>query len=735
MKKKVFDLRLYAEALRQLRSFVILSLLPLLFSACYPSLHIISIWTTMFNTSELRAEYLPSYMTAVTLHPYLPHLCLLIAPLLTFRVFSFLNSRKDSDYYHSVPQNRLCLYGSFLAAVWTCLALLIFGSSLFSGICVAWIRPGFISFRWTELFRYAAGSFFLSLYVSAASACAAALCGTLLTSVITAFLLIFAPRLILHYLAQGVFSASRVLLRDHTFFLIDSRFHLPSVVFQNLLMTLQKYAPAYTYTPENPPGLDNLLRSPVQWYTVGLAILWALLAAFLFVRRRSETAELPAISPLINSAVGLLLAFLVCLKTLLSLVEVLVQRRSYVGSVWLRVLPVFLLAVLVLFLYHLVSSRKLSSLKNALRSLPILLIMSLLFCGIPLLAGSAVDHFRPAAEEIESVRYLGDGSHLEDTTDEFFREATAQASLRSPLLNQLCADGLRTLLDADPHDDNFMEGGMLLKVAIRAEGKDHYRMIFVSQENYQKLIEEFSQNESFMRCYKAFPDADDPSLTLDSPTEISRKRLPPLYQALLKDAAAASDADWYHLIKEETANRESALEYLSIQFQENDEIKRLMLPITPHFPALWNAFWEAREQTARQYRPLLLTQLERLSRFPISGSSEYGIILSISRPGEEPDSQRVFLTNSNGTWLINHSDPAEAILAELAKYLREEGAGPLDPNQPLTEINYVAPLLETDGSSSQRCSLHTFFCADVSLLPALAPYFASVEEPQPIPVN
>ena len=91
MKKKVFDLRLYTEALRQLRSFVIFSLLPLLFSACYPSLHIISIWTTMFNTSELRAEYLPSYMTAVTLHPYLPHLCLLIAPLLTFRVFSFLN--------------------------------------------------------------------------------------------------------------------------------------------------------------------------------------------------------------------------------------------------------------------------------------------------------------------------------------------------------------------------------------------------------------------------------------------------------------------------------------------------------------------------------------------------------------------------------------------------------------------------------------------------------------------
>ena len=732
MKKKVFDLRLYTEALRQLRSFVIFSLLPLLFSACYPSLHIISIWTTMFNTSELRAEYLPSYMTAVTLHPYLPHLCLLIAPLLTFRVFSFLNSRKGSDYYHAVPQNRLCLYGSFLAAVWTCLALLIFGSSLLSGICVAWIRPGFISFSWMELFRFAVGSFCMSLYVSAASACAAALCGTLFTSVVAALLFVFAPRLILYYLAQGVFSASPVLLKDHTFFLIDSRFHMPGVVFQNLLITLQKYMPAYTL--ETPPGLDNLLYAPIQWYTVGLAIIWAVLASFLFVRRRSETAELPAVSPLINSAIGLLLAFLLSLKTLLSLVEVLVQRRSYTVSLWLPVLSVFLLAVVVLFLYQLVSSRKLTSLKNVLRSVPIFLVMSLLFCGIPLLAGSTVNRFRPAAEEIESVRYLGTASHLEDDTDAFFLEGTAQVPLRSPFLKQLCAEGLQTILDADPKDDNYMHGGMFLKVAVRVNGKDHYRKIFASEENYQKLIEELSQNETYIRCYKAFPDADDPRLTLDA-TEISRKMLPPLYQALLKDAAAASDADWYHLIKEETANRESASEYFSIQFQANGETKRLMLPVTPHFPGLWNALWEAREQNARQYRPLLLTQLERLSRFPIKGSTEYGIILSICQPGETSAGNRVTFSNTNGTWLINDSDPAEAILAELAKYLREEGAGPLDPSQPLTEIRLLAPLLETDGSSSQRCSLHTFFCADVSLLPMLAPYFASVEEPQPIPVN
>ena len=667
------------------------------------------------------------------LHPYLPHLCFLIAPLLTFRIFFFLNSRKGSDFYHAVPQNRLCLYGSFLAAVWTYLALLVFGSSLISGVCVAWIRPGFIAFRWPELLSFAAGAFCMSLYVSAAAACAAALSGTLFTAIITSLLIIFAPRLILYHLAQGIISTGKVLLQDHLFFLVDSRFHLPSVLilksFENSVI-----GQLPVYLTERSSDLSTFLSAPVQVYTVGITALLAGSGALIFVRRPSETAGLAAVSPRLNSAVGLLLSFLICLKTLLSAVEVLAGTRAYTISLWALVLSVFLLAVLVLFLYQLISTRKLSSLKNALKSLPVLLVMDLLFIGIPLLAGSAVNRFRPAAEEIESVRYLGSYNFLEDDADAFFQKETAQAPLQSPFIQQLCAEGLQTILDADPEDDNYMHGGMLLKVAVRVNGKDHYRKIFASEENYQKLIEEFSQNESFMRCYKAFPDADDPRLTLDS-TGINRKMLPPLYQALLKDAAAASDADWYHLIKEETANRESASEYLLIQFQENDEIKRLMLPITPHFPALWNAFWEAREQNARQYRPLLLTQLERLSRFPISGSSEYGIILSICQPGETSAGNRVTFSNTNGTWLINHSDPAEAILAELTKYLREEGAGPLDPSRPVTEIRLIAPLLETDGSSSQRCSLHTFFCADVSLLPALAPYFTSVEEPQPIPVN
>ena len=730
MKKKLFDFRLYTEALRQLRSFAVFSLLPLLFSACYYSLHAISFWASRFNTPELMNENLPIYRSAAALHPYLPHLCLLIAPLLTFRIFFFLNSRKGSDFYHAVPQNRLCLYGSFLAAVWTYLALLVFGSSLISGVCVAWIRPGFIAFRWPELLSFAAGAFCMSLYVSAASACAAALSGTLFTAIITSLLIIFAPRLILYHLAQGIISTGKVLLEDHLFFLVDSRFHLPSVLilksFGNSVMEQQLPA----YLTERSSDLSTFLSAPVQVYTVGITALLAGSGALIFVRRPSETAGLAAVSPRLNSAVGLLLSFLICLKTLLSAVEVLAGTRAYTISLWALVLPVLLLAVLVLFLYQLISTRKLSSLKDALKSLPVLLVMDLLFCGILLLSGSAVRHFRPAAEEIESVRYLGSDFSGQDI-DAFFQEETEKADLRSPFLKQLCADGLRTTLDAE--NDTYLHNGRLLKVAIRVKGRDHYRLIYASEEDCARLTEELLRNGSYIHCYKLLPDADDPRLTLDSDTELSRKVLPSLYQALLKDAAAVSDADWYHLISGEETDI-YALNNLHIRFQGNEEIKQMIIPISSRFPSLWKTFWEAREQKAGQVRPLLLTQLERLSRFPVAGSNENVIILTLHTQ-EKEFAANISFTNSDGTWLINHSEPAETILSELAACLQKESAAPLAPDRPIVEINLSAPQLEVDGSSSQQNRLHTFFCAGPALLSLLEQYITAPEEPQPIPVN
>ena len=151
--------------------------------------------------------------------------------------------------------------------------------------------------------------------------------------------------------------------------------------------------------------------------------------------------------------------------------------------------------------------------------------------------------------------------------------------------------------------------------------------------------------------------------------------------------------------------------------------------------SLWKALWAVREQNASRLRPLISTQLDRLARFHVAGSDDNYISLWIHNSQTGSAAENTTFSNSDGTWLINDSDPAEAILSELAACLQKESAAPLAPDRPIVEINLSAPQLEVDGSSSHRNILHTFFCAGPALLSMLEQYITAPEEPQPIPVN
>ena len=730
MKKKPLDFRLYAEALRQLRVMSLFCLLPLLFSALYHTLMMYSYWGSVFHTPELRAQNLPLFQTAEDLHPLLPILCLLVAPLLTLKAFSFLNSRKGSDFYHSVPPKMSCVYFSFLAAVWTWLTVLVFGSALAAGLCAQLICPGFFQFSWPELVTYALSCFLCSLYVSAAAACAAALCGTVFTDIIASVLLVFAPRLILYSLGQGILAASDVLLSDHLFFLLDSRFHLPSVILVYLLGQITRLMPTAGLSVLSDTAA--LYYAPVLWYTAGLALFFLLLGCFCYTRRRSEAAGLAAASPYLNTVFGLLLSLLVCLSPLIQVFQAFMREERQNSAFWFGVGKVFVLAVLLLFLYHVLSERKLSSLKKVLRSLPILLGLNFLLCGIMLLSGIAVRHFRPDTEEIISVRYLGESSLLPGSTNAYFQEKGARTELQNPFLKELCADGLAAILDAK--DDNYTHDGRLLKVAIRTKQGDRYRQIFVREEDYQKWMEELAENEEYIRSCRTLPAAGDPSVSLDIDCSLRRSALKDLYAAFRKDSSSVDFPTWNRLLNEPQSA--AVVKYtLRVKIREAGRSSELTVPISTEFPDLWKAFWVLQGTESEKIQPSVVTQLERLAAFPIPGNPETSITVRVYRNAADTRGTDVSFTNRKGNWLADGSDSAGEALSALASLLREASGKALDTEQPFTEISLWAPQLEEDGSSTQNNHLHAYFAADPTVLPELAPYLGQDKEPELVPMN
>lgn len=72
-----------------------------------------------------RLEYSPSavynmgVVNFLQMHPLLVLTFTVFAPVMMLYLFSFLNKRNSSDFYHSLPNTRLSLFFSFFAAVMT----------------------------------------------------------------------------------------------------------------------------------------------------------------------------------------------------------------------------------------------------------------------------------------------------------------------------------------------------------------------------------------------------------------------------------------------------------------------------------------------------------------------------------------------------------------------------------------------------------------------------------------
>lgn len=111
MKKRFFDIGLYADALRQLRligvaAFIILELEAILLP--------LASW---FSQQQMIANgYIapnaPYIANLLEWHPLVVLCPFLIAPLMMLVLFHFLNKRSASDFYHALPNTRVSLFVS-----------------------------------------------------------------------------------------------------------------------------------------------------------------------------------------------------------------------------------------------------------------------------------------------------------------------------------------------------------------------------------------------------------------------------------------------------------------------------------------------------------------------------------------------------------------------------------------------------------------------------------------------
>lgn len=375
MKKNIFSFKLYKEGFRQTKILgIVLAVITVLGSALIPLMSIIEYY------SNIKMQEANLYISQISLEEFVPLLFVFafVAPIvMSLNIFSFMNKRNASDFYHSVPHTRKCIFISFSAVVLTWItaitaATILLNFALYSICPTTNVTLNFLPYAF---FYYLAAA----LLVYGAISIAKAVTGTVLTNLVVTALIGLFPRFIMYIFSMAL--SEKVIIAD-----ISS---------MGLLVNLQYNIPvSLIFMPFTNTDIDMTFIGGIV-YTVVLGIIYVLIGLLLFSKRKSETAERSAPNKIMQHVFR-------CLITIpVSLVLPLCMSLDSL-SIETVILVIFI-SLIIYFGYELLTTKKIKNLVSAIPVLAVIVIFDILF-GVTLTqAANYTLSITPEKDEIKEV--------------------------------------------------------------------------------------------------------------------------------------------------------------------------------------------------------------------------------------------------------------------------------------------------------------------------------------------
>lgn len=515
IRKRFFDLRLFLEGLRQLRLIGLAGMLALVLEAIFIPLDRIGYYAGN-----------PITLSGFDAHPFLILTFVLLAPLMTLTLFQFLNKRPSSDLYHSLPNTRLCLFVSFFAAIFAWIAAIAVVSTLLELFLFTLVANTSVSL--TSMMLYLAGCLAGTLLVMAGIAVAMCVTGTFFTNLVVSLLILFAPRMIILLVTEELSSLLPVLVSGQVFPFFDTSWN----VVTNLV-----FYPFMSHSQ----GLFTSFAGVI--YTLVLGLLYTVLAAWLFCRRKSEIAGKAAPNRWLQALYRLTLAMLICLFPTLELANRLLSRNSLFSSDPLVFVLLYVIAIAVYLLYELFTTRKW---RNLLRSLPALGL--LVFLNGLLVGGIAAGYFTILNSSLDPEKVVS-VQLVDRAANEYYSGRTSDIQHTSPDLIKRLTDTLdRHLADIratgdvnERQGDYHYETTRQQQVIFHLDGRTITRRLFLKEEDFRFIGQELEKNEAYRQAYLQIPEDAELSVSYGFDRAMEKE----LLDVLRREVASLDFADWY----------------------------------------------------------------------------------------------------------------------------------------------------------------------------------------------
>lgn len=444
------------------------------------------------------------------------------APLCVLSLYSFLNKRSRSDFYHSLPYKRETIFFSYLTSILTWVIGTVIACSFITFV-IYFFGADAVSLNYAQILAYLFNIISACILVTGAVLLSMSITGTLFSNIVTSLLIIFLPRAILSLFFETL-SGLTLLTPTASYGLLGQvHYNIPFGFVLGLF-----------------DGSLDIALSNFQSgvYTLVLGLVYTAVAAFAFKHRKSETAETSAPNRRAQTIIRTALAFLFCA----------IGCALLLGGTGVNILTVtfFIIGIMVYFAYELITTKKLSSIARSLPSLLLLVVLCAVFVvGVLLLKTTELsvswDSDRIRAVSITVDRAEGYPRYEDLKMNEIQIEDEAFLKMISGIM-----EDRQTLAKkgASYFYDNNLSRRSILRINMK-DGKNYVRYLWLSDREHEQYEKFLLNSGIYDTVYGELPQ--NPASVSLSDLSLTKEQTKALYEIYEKEAAGMDMQSWIYL--------------------------------------------------------------------------------------------------------------------------------------------------------------------------------------------
>ena len=271
----------------------------------------------------------------------------------------------------------------------------------------------------------------------------------------------------------------------------------------------------------------------------------------IFIRRKSESAGHAAISPKLQGVFRLAVSLMICLLPMYYISNCWVDLDYLDGETLFIILVFYVIAVLVYFIYELMTTGKLRVFKKLCRGIGVLAGLNvLLFLVIIGIYGTTIKN-TPDADRIDYIMLRGEER-------DYFKAQLQQIRIRDEEVAQVTSNALKRAIERSRSNyygkykdqyGNIVET-VSQTVAINVGMKTIYRDVLYTVTEWNVVSEYLSQRPEYYQVYSDLPAYDDKEMSIYCESgNMSASQVAKIYEVMREEVKTIDFEEWYTAIE------------------------------------------------------------------------------------------------------------------------------------------------------------------------------------------